>query len=201
LFNKSWYSSTQHIVNSCSLRSQSQSLPERAIFGWYKFIHGSCEFVRESVLIIHGILVPPNACGTVTYVASAGSYNINVRLLFADWNNFSNFRMSFWKSSSLVKSSNLVCFKFDPCVNHVQSARNWQPTIHCFAVSVCLMPCFHMFKEVPLLFQELLFAEKVSSLNRCQSTRTQMISFTLVAVSTLVTNCTFLMIIHFNKFI
>lgn len=34
--------------------------------------------VNESVLIRHKILVPPNACGTVTHVAPAGSYTINV---------------------------------------------------------------------------------------------------------------------------
>jgi vacuolar-type H+-ATPase catalytic subunit A/Vma1 len=35
--------------------------------------------VHESVLVKHTILVPLNACGTITYVALAGSYNINVR--------------------------------------------------------------------------------------------------------------------------
>ncbi|KAI6214561.1 hypothetical protein M3Y94_00283100 [Aphelenchoides besseyi] len=33
--------------------------------------------VKESVLIKHRILVPPNACGTVTYVAPKGEYTIN----------------------------------------------------------------------------------------------------------------------------
>jgi V-type H+-transporting ATPase subunit A len=34
--------------------------------------------VHESVLVKHKILVPPNACGTITYVAPAGAYTINV---------------------------------------------------------------------------------------------------------------------------
>jgi V-type H+-transporting ATPase subunit A len=33
--------------------------------------------VNESVLVKHKILVPPNACGTVTFVAPAGAYTIN----------------------------------------------------------------------------------------------------------------------------
>uniref|UniRef100_A0A914DYC1 H(+)-transporting two-sector ATPase n=2 Tax=Acrobeloides nanus TaxID=290746 RepID=A0A914DYC1_9BILA len=32
--------------------------------------------VHESVLVKHRIMIPPNACGTVTYVAPAGSYTI-----------------------------------------------------------------------------------------------------------------------------
>lgn len=34
--------------------------------------------VHESVLVKHRILVPPNKCGTITYIAPVGSYTINV---------------------------------------------------------------------------------------------------------------------------
>lgn len=34
--------------------------------------------VKESVLVKHRILVPPTACGTVTYVAPKGNYTVNV---------------------------------------------------------------------------------------------------------------------------
>uniref|UniRef100_A0AC34QHI7 H(+)-transporting two-sector ATPase n=2 Tax=Panagrolaimus sp. JU765 TaxID=591449 RepID=A0AC34QHI7_9BILA len=37
--------------------------------------------VHESVLIKHRIMLPPNACGTVTYVAPAGSYTITDKIL------------------------------------------------------------------------------------------------------------------------
>lgn len=42
--------------------------------------------VHESVLVKHRILVPPNKCGTITYIAPPGSYNINVSylILFID---------------------------------------------------------------------------------------------------------------------
>uniref|UniRef100_A0A914YQA3 H(+)-transporting two-sector ATPase n=1 Tax=Panagrolaimus superbus TaxID=310955 RepID=A0A914YQA3_9BILA len=38
-------------------------------------------FVHETVLIKHRILLPPNACGTVSYIASAGSYTISETIL------------------------------------------------------------------------------------------------------------------------
>lgn len=38
--------------------------------------------VHESVLVKHKILVPPTACGTITYVAPKGEYNVNVSNFF-----------------------------------------------------------------------------------------------------------------------
>jgi V-type H+-transporting ATPase subunit A len=37
--------------------------------------------VHESVLVKHRILLPPTACGTVTYIAPAGSYTITEKIL------------------------------------------------------------------------------------------------------------------------
>jgi V-type H+-transporting ATPase subunit A len=37
--------------------------------------------VHESVLVKHRILLPPSACGTVTYIAPAGSYTITEKIL------------------------------------------------------------------------------------------------------------------------
>jgi V-type H+-transporting ATPase subunit A len=34
--------------------------------------------VQETVLVRHRILVPPNSCGTVTYIAPAGQYKVQV---------------------------------------------------------------------------------------------------------------------------
>lgn len=36
--------------------------------------------VHESVLVRHRILVPPNACGTITFLAPAGQYTVTVSL-------------------------------------------------------------------------------------------------------------------------
>lgn len=37
--------------------------------------------VRENVLIKHRIMLPPNACGTITYMAPAGQYTVDVSSL------------------------------------------------------------------------------------------------------------------------
>lgn len=37
--------------------------------------------VHESVIIKHKIMVPPNSCGTVTFVAEKGNYTIDVNLI------------------------------------------------------------------------------------------------------------------------
>lgn len=37
--------------------------------------------IDENVLIKHKIMLPPNACGTVTWAAPSGSYTVTVHLL------------------------------------------------------------------------------------------------------------------------
>lgn len=39
-------------------------------------------FVHENTLIKQKIMLPPKARGTVTFIASAGSYDLNVRFVF-----------------------------------------------------------------------------------------------------------------------
>jgi V-type H+-transporting ATPase subunit A len=34
--------------------------------------------VNESILVKHSIMVPPNACGTIKYIAPKGSYSVTV---------------------------------------------------------------------------------------------------------------------------
>lgn len=38
--------------------------------------------VEESVLVKHRIIVPPSSCGTVTYIAPPGQYNVEVCFRF-----------------------------------------------------------------------------------------------------------------------
>ena len=69
-------------------------------------IYGS---VQENTLIQHRIMLPPKAAGTVTRIAEAGDYKLDVRNLksistffqFFDLNYF-DCRMWFWRQSLMV---------------------------------------------------------------------------------------------------
>ena len=64
--------------------------------------------VHENTLINHNIVLPPRAKGTITYIAPAGNYTLQVllKLLWFDC------RTLFWKLSLVVKRASLQWCRF-----------------------------------------------------------------------------------------
>ncbi|EJW88520.1 hypothetical protein WUBG_00559, partial [Wuchereria bancrofti] len=126
-------------------------------------------FVRENVLINHRIMLPPTACGTITYIAAAGEYRVTDIVLETEF--------------AGEKIQNSQCFRSGLCASHVRVLKNWQLTFPYCVVNVFWMQCSLVFKVVPPLFQEHSAVVKLLFHNHYPNSPIRMPSFMLDVVN------------------
>lgn len=117
--------------------------------------------VHESMLVKHTIMVPPNACGTIKYIAPKGNYNVTVRFLTIYYFLQIFLRTLFWKWNSLETSKSFRWSKFGQFASLDQWQKNWPPIIRCFVVNAFWMHFFPVFKAVQRQFQVFFIREDI----------------------------------------